>query len=118
MSRLTIRGIESINHIKYSGMDIEVSFLKETDNHYVFLVKYNDNTYQIGICRCNLKEPIILYNPHTFTPVKKFNITYKGYNVRTREILSEIPISENIDNAGGILRGIKMYLTRTGQVIV
>jgi hypothetical protein len=117
MGRLRICGIQSLDDVCRWTPIFNVKFYKETRNHYVFVVKHKSTTYHIGIDRHNwITAP--MYCPHTFTLIKKMEILYKGYNVHTKEKLPEIPIIEYIDTPSGIMRGIKMYLIKTGQYVL
>ena len=109
-SRLTIHGINKVEGHTLLLPHTEIKYIKETKDHYVFEVKYKEDTYEIGIDRWGSELLPLIYNPHTFTPERRAILVFKGYNVKTRVRLSQYKIKENITEPNGLVHAIDQYI--------
>jgi hypothetical protein len=108
--RLTIHGINKIEKNTLLLPHMEIKFLKETNNHYVFRVNYKEELYEIGMDRWNSHVRRLVYDPHIFTPIRPGYLIFKGYNLKTRFRLSQYTIKQNIYEPDGFVRAIDQYM--------
>lgn len=109
-SRLTIHGINKVEGHTLLLPDTEIKYIKETKDHYVFEVKYKEETYEIGIDRWASEVRPLIYDPQTFAAVRRASLVFKGYNAKTRVRLSQFTIKENIAEPNGLVHAIDQYI--------